>query len=505
MKKLKILYLEDSEHDVEIVKRALKKGGFEFSIKLVDSQKEYEDALGEYDPDLILADHSLFEFNSLQALKLFKACRLNIPFILVTGTVSEEFAVTILKEGADDYLLKDNLARLPKAINNALEKFHNDKLRQQYLEDIVANEALLSEAEKMAGIGSWQADMITGAIKWSDQQIRIYGYEPGEIEPSHEKFLSHIHPEDREWLINNINEAMATLDDYQCEFRIIDKSGNIKHIFSKLVIERNADREPIRLVGFNQDITERNLSKIQLNQLNENLQKQARELAISNIELERFAHVASHDLQEPLRMVNSFMDLLAKKMDGQLDEISRQYIHFAVDGTERMKSLIQALLEYSRVGTNHDEFINTDLNDVMQYATRVLEEEIKSKGAVITVEPLPVIKANKILITQLFVNLVSNAIKYQSDAIPVIKVGCSREQDKDVFYISDNGIGIEPKFFEKIFIIFQRLHNRSDYPGKGIGLSVCKKIVEIHKGKIWVQSEPGKGSTFYFSLPNYIL
>ncbi len=233
----------------------------------------------------------------------------------------------------------------------------------------------------------------------------------------------------------------------------------------------------------------------------EKLKEYAEDLKSSNTELERFAYVASHDLQEPLRMVSSFLNLLENRIEDKLDETSKQYISFAVDGSKRMKTLIQDLLMYSRIGSNIDNFTSVDLNEVMLYVTQVLEEEIQKKKAIINVKPLPVIAANNSLISQLFQNLIINALKYHDDTPPEIEIGCNETYDNSVFYVKDDGIGIDPKFFEKIFIIFQRLHNKTEYSGTGIGLAICKKIVDIHKGKIWVESFPGNGSTFYFSIP----
>jgi PAS domain S-box-containing protein len=224
-------------------------------------------------------------------------------------------------------------------------------------------------------------------------------------------------------------------------------------------------------------------------------------LTASNKELEELASIVSHDLQEPLRMVDSFLDLLEKRTKDQLDETSLQYIHFAVDGSNRMRIMIEDLLQYSRVGTTKKDFSDIDLNEVVQYVSRVLEEETKKSQAVITVNPMPVITANKTLITQLFVNLVGNALKFHGDKAPNIELGFTKDASEWTFYVKDNGIGIKPKDMDRIFIIFQRLHNKKKYPGTGIGLAICKKIVDMHKGKIWVESEPGKGSTFYFSLP----
>ena len=233
----------------------------------------------------------------------------------------------------------------------------------------------------------------------------------------------------------------------------------------------------------------------------EKLKKYSAELQISNSELERFAYVASHDLQEPLRMVTSFLNLLEKRLDGQLDGTNKQYMNFAVDGADRMKILIKDLLQYSRVGSNKENFAATDLNEVMEYVTRVLKEDIKKNQAVVTVNPMPVITANKTLINQLFINLISNALKYHDGKEPLIEVGTTEKPDYWTFYVKDNGIGIDPKYFDKIFIIFQRLHNKNEFSGTGIGLAICKKIVDVHKGKIWVESEAGKGSTFFFSIP----
>jgi PAS domain S-box-containing protein len=249
------------------------------------------------------------------------------------------------------------------------------------------------------------------------------------------------------------------------------------------------------------DITPRKQAELLLKELNETLEKRAVELQSSNTELERFAYVASHDLQEPLRMVSSFLHLLERKLEGQLDEQGRQYIGFAVDGAERMKTLIQDLLEYSRVGTSKETVTEVDCNEIMETVRSLLSLQVTELKATLIMKKLPVIRAVHPQMLQLFQNLVANALKYHSDVPPVVEIGCNAKGVLWEFYVKDNGIGIDPKFFEKIFIIFQRLHNKTDYEGTGIGLSICKKIVEKHGGTIRVDSEIGKGSTFYFTLP----
>ncbi|MEI9946508.1 MAG: PAS domain S-box protein [Chitinophagaceae bacterium] len=230
--------------------------------------------------------------------------------------------------------------------------------------------------------------------------------------------------------------------------------------------------------------------------------KQANDqLLTSNRELEQFAYVASHDLQEPLRMVSSFLQLLEKKYKGHMDEKADQYIHFAVDGAERMKTLITDLLRFSRLGTTKEADSVVDCNNIVKDIIQVYQQTIDETKAVINSCPLPVLKAQKTQIEQLFQNLISNALKYRGEAAPVITICCKDKINKWHFSISDNGIGIDKKYYDKIFIIFQRLHGKNDYSGTGIGLAICKKIVEQHGGEIWVQSEPGEGSVFNFTFP----
>jgi light-regulated signal transduction histidine kinase (bacteriophytochrome) len=233
----------------------------------------------------------------------------------------------------------------------------------------------------------------------------------------------------------------------------------------------------------------------------EDLRKLNKRLTESNKELEQFAYVASHDLQEPLRMVSSFLQLLEKKYNEQLDDSAHQYIHFAVDGSERMKTLINDLLKFSRVGTTVEENSEVDCNMLLKNVIKVYEQKINENEAKIRVRELPVIKGNRTQLEQLFQNLIGNALKYRGKDAPCIEIGANEEGAGWVFHVKDNGIGIEKKFYEKVFVIFQRLHGKNEYGGTGIGLAICKKIVERHGGKIWIESEPGSGTTFYFSFP----
>jgi|GEM_PF-742372 len=248
------------------------------------------------------------------------------------------------------------------------------------------------------------------------------------------------------------------------------------------------------------DITNKILIEQELSKANETLSLRAMELTSSNRDLEQFAYVASHDLQEPLRMVSSFLQLLEKKYNGLLDETGKQYIHFAVDGAERMKKLILDLLVYSRAGTSKEISTAINMNEIALEVISTFTFALQETGGKIVAHNLPTIIAVRTQMQQLLQNLVSNALKYRRDLPPSIEISCLEDDTHWVFRVTDNGLGIDSRFFEKIFIIFQRLHNKTQYSGTGIGLAICKKIAERHGGSIYLESEPGVGSTFIFSI-----
>ncbi len=223
-------------------------------------------------------------------------------------------------------------------------------------------------------------------------------------------------------------------------------------------------------------------------------------LEVSNAELERFAYVASHDLQEPLRMVTSYLDLLSRRYKGQLDKEADEFIWFAVDGASRMKNLINGLLEYSRVERLGGELVPTDLNDTLEAAKMALSVLIGESGAVIESDRLPQVVCDPMQLSRVFQNVIANAVKFKSDATPRVTIECSRDGAMWHFVVADNGIGFEQQFAERVFELFQRLHAHSTYPGTGLGLAVTRKIVERHGGTCWMESEPGKGTRFHFTL-----
>jgi light-regulated signal transduction histidine kinase (bacteriophytochrome) len=227
----------------------------------------------------------------------------------------------------------------------------------------------------------------------------------------------------------------------------------------------------------------------------------AEQLAHSNAELEQFAYAASHDLQEPLRMITGYTQLLAKRYKGKLDTDADEFIGYAGDAAKRMSDMIKDLLAYSRLGTQGKQFETTDCEVVFRETLAGMQVAIQESGAKVTHDPLPTVYGDGIQLGRLFQNLVGNAIKYGNGTAPEIHVACERRAKDWLFSVIDNGIGIDPQHAERIFVIFQRLHTSEQYQGTGIGLASCKKIVERHGGTIWVKSALGEGSTFYFTLP----
>jgi signal transduction histidine kinase len=356
---LRVLLIEDEPADVELALRALRQAGFAAKGDVTQTPEEFLDLVRKNSYDIILADYKLPNWNGLESVEILRREGLDIPVMMVSGALGELTAVECIKRGAADYVLKDDLARLPESVRRAMRE---KRLRDQ------------------------------------------------------------------------------------------NKQG--------------------------QD-----------------------ELARSNRDLEQFAYVASHDLQEPLRMVATYTQLLAERYKGKLDADADKYIHYAVDGALRMQVLVRDLLAFSRVGRQGTELATIDCNLVMETVLQNLEAATKDSGARVLYQQLPTVTADGSQLLQVLQNLIANAMKFHGTEPPVIHVACEKKGREWVFSVADNGIGIAPEHTDTIFVIFKRLHTRTEYPGSGIGLSICKKIVEHRGGRIWVESAPGNGCKFYFTLP----
>ncbi len=325
----------------------------------------------------------------------------------------------------------------------------------------------------------------------------ILGYTEAELLALTGRQISH--PDDLD-IINAQRPALyaGEIDAVRIEKRYLRKDRSVVWVAFTMTVERDAAGKPLYEIGVYDDVTARRDAVAALHEAHEELKR-------SNAELEQFAYVASHDLQEPLRMVASYTQLLGRRYESRFDGDAREFMAYIVDGASRMKQLIEDLLAYSRVGTKGQDFKPVALEAALRKALFNLRTAIEEAGAAVTYDALPTVAADELQMVQLLQNLIGNALKFRSASVPRVHVFVKEEQNEWELEVRDNGIGIEPQYFERIFMVFQRLHNKGEYPGTGIGLAICKKVVERHGGRIWVGSRaaqgPSQGSSFHFTLP----
>jgi PAS domain S-box-containing protein len=364
-------------------------------------------------------------------------------------------------------------------------------------------------AQRAADVGSWDWNIESNELFWSEQIEPLFGFGPGEFEGSYDAFLETVHPDDRDFVVESVDACLTDPErEYAIDHRIVWPNGDVRWVSETGDVIRNAQGEPVRMLGVVQDITLSKQAEIAL------AQKTA-ELARSNAELEQFAYIASHDLQEPLRKVRAFGDRLEAKYADELDERGRDYLDRMRNAAHRMQRLINALLSYSRVTTRARPHEPVDLNDVLRQVLSALELRIARSNGRVEVGELPTIEADGLQMEQLFQNLLANALKFHREGEPpVVNVTarCFAAQeaagDEDFpdgafcrIFVEDDGIGFEEKYIDRIFDPFQRLHGRGQYEGTGMGLAICRKIVERHGGRITAESCPGEGATFIVTLP----
>src|SRR6267142_2506720 len=355
-----------------------------------------------------------------------------------------------------------------------------------------ASEALYRQTFELATAGIAHVDLTGRFMKVNRRLCEILGYPEKELIGRSVKEVSH--PEDRD--LTDAQRARVhggELDSVRFEKRYLKNSGSIVWVDLAVAVARDAHGHPHYEVALFDDITARKAAEAGLREAHEESKR-------SNAELEQFAYVASHDLQEPLRMVSRYTQLLMRRYGDKLDGDAKEFTAFIVDGATRMKQLIEDLLAYSRVGTRDRNFKPAEAESSLRRALTNLRAAIQDSGATVTQDKLPTIPCDEVQLAQLFQNLIGNALKFRKpDAAPAVHVGAADQGAEWEFTVRDNGIGIEPQYFERIFMVFQRLHDKGEYPGTGIGLAIVKKVVERHGGRIWVQSQPG--TTFHFTMP----
>lgn len=374
-------------------------------------------------------------------------------------------------------------------------------LRVLYDEELRTQNEKFMLLRQAAQDAIYEWNVLDGKIDWGDSLYRVFGHEihSGGTIDAWEKFL---HPSDRDRVMNNLHSAILQRDrQWTDEYQFQCADGSYKFVLDRGIFLYDSKGNAIRQIGLMQDITALKQSEESLLQLNNALQERARQLLGFNKELEQFAYIVSHDLQEPLRMISSFMKLLLNSKEVTMTEKSEQYINFAIDGADRMKRLIQDLLTYSRIGTTEEDFTELSIRDIIKDSLLIYQQIIREKNIQINVDQFPPVIGIRSLIQQILDNLISNAIKYCDKPTPSIQIKYADHVDFHCITVIDNGIGIDARHFETIYIPFKRLHQRNEYSGTGIGLAICKKIVEKHEGKIWVESQTGVGSQFHFTLP----
>lgn len=399
----------------------------------------------------------------------------------------------------------DELSHMGDALKvfqgNALKLREQDKTLRQKSEELsnTNNELLVAEerfrlAAEGGSVGIWDWEDVDGEAQiWSAKYYELLGYTPDEIVASQATFLDLLHPDDVHLINDAIGAHLKSNEAYELEYRLRKKSGEYQWYLGAGQMTRNSKGKPNRMVGTLMDIHDRKTAEGALEQ-------QASDLRRSNKELEQFAYVASHDLQEPLRMVSSYVDLLRRRYRDKLDSDAMEFIDFAVEGAGRMKNLLNDLLQYSRVGRVELMLRPTDLNVVLEDVSRDLESFVKECNGTISHSELPMVMADAGMLRRLIQNLVQNGLKFSKDEHPTVSISAEIEGDWVTVSIEDNGIGIDTKFSERIFEVFQRLHTRVDFSGNGIGLAISQRIAERHGGKIWFEANEGAGTTFKFTL-----
>ncbi|MFT5467374.1 MAG: PAS domain S-box-containing protein [Verrucomicrobiales bacterium] len=407
----------------------------------------------------------------------------------------------IIESGDYDYRVvvkgKDEISELGEAFNLMAQQL---TLANRSLEEKVQNrtEQLQTTKERFelavqgSDAGIWDWDLSSDEVYFSDRFKELLGYGKDELENKFEAWESRLHPDEREDVVAAMHEHLEVRENeggdriFDREYRLQLRDGNFRWFHARGMAFRDETGKPSRMSGSITDINSRR-------QYEDKLRQSVREL-------EQFAYVASHDLREPLRMVASYVKLLERRYSDKLDESAHDFIRFAVDGANRMQRLIEDLLTYSQVGSKPQELEPLHAEETLTDAIQNLQEAIKETDAKITYDPLPLISGDQTQLTQLFQNLIANAIKFRGDKQPEIHISVKPDHGQWQFSIKDNGIGIKKDYQDRIFKIFQRLHSREDYDGTGIGLAVVNKIIERHHGRIWVESAEGEGSTFYFTL-----
>jgi PAS domain S-box-containing protein len=450
-----------------------------------------------------LADMGGFSVSELKGKPIFDFMKEESKSMLIKKLVNltpgtkRSYELKLLKKGGGDIIASVNAIAIRSNDGKYMGSIGmitdiTDRINIE--RDLKKTKKRLENALENGRIGTWEWNIKTGELLLDKRTEEMFGLKTGTFEGNASGFESFVHEEDHQHVREIIEKSLTSVQPFEIIFRTRPRYGKSNYISAKALVIRDKKRRPVSMSGVCFDVTDmKEGAEKALIKLNEDLLR-------SNSDLQQFAYVASHDLQEPLRMISSFTQLLQHRYQNRLDEDANEYIHYAVEGSKRMYALLNGLLAYSRVHTRGMEFGEVNMNDVVARVKDNLRLVIGETLAVIEYNKLPVISADDNQMIQLMQNLIENGIKFSKD-IPRITISAVQKGEYEVFSVADEGIGIEPQYFERIFKIFQKLHRSDEYGGTGIGLAICKRIAERHGGRIWVSSNPGEGSTFSFSIP----
>jgi PAS domain S-box-containing protein len=497
---LRVLLVEDSATQAHVRRSQLVRHGFE--VEVLTRLSEVLKRLPQGGIDVVLLDLTLPDSTGIETFFAVHSVAEDLPVVILSADDDEDIALQAMKGGAQDYLIKGRAT--PDAIARCL---YYAVERNQIEAELRHNEKMTRLILENSYDAFWAIDNAGEIIGWNKQAENTFGYSREEVIG---KTIAEtlVLPRFLENHLSVMDEMLATGTS-----RILNRRADI------LLRKKDGSEVPVELVifpvqvgeirtfcAFAHDISERQEIQERTKRLNEELENRVHErtqaLINSNAQLQQFAKIASHDLQEPLRSIEGYANLLAKRYKGKLDSDADDFINFILDGISRMLDLIQAVLVHSGIGTSDVKVTApVDMRKVLKEVLDNLEAAIAESHTKVEFGEMPTIMANRTEMVQLFQNLIGNGIKYRGEQAPVIRVTCEENVHEMVFSVEDNGIGIDPKYSGKIFDMFARLHGKTQYQGTGIGLAICKKIVETHGGRIWLQSEPGKGSIFIFTLP----
>lgn len=490
---MNILLVEDNPTQSKLTSTILQRRGFD--VEAASTLEKALKRLAKPDFDAILLDLSLPDSDGIDTFQRVHAIT-DIPVVVLSAQDDKDLALQAVRQGAQDYLIKGMLSTdsLIRCLQYSVERNRvENELRQgqERLRVIMDNsyDAFIS-MDSDWNITAWnvQAQETFG---WTEKEA--LGQSLHLIFPKHLKKQS-LRSIEQQFLSNNGRKAKTSR-----ELLAIHKNGHDFPI--EIGVFRIDDPQKPSYCAFLRDITQRIEYQEELERL---VQERTKSLTHKNEELRQFAKIASHDLQEPLKAVQGFVQLLQESANGNFDKDQKEFLGYIHDGTMRMQQLIKSVLIHSQIGNNNSSNYNTDCNVVVEEVMADLAPSIQETGSQFEVDWLPDVNVEHSQMLQLFENLTSNAIKYRSAISPLIHFSAEESGDMWLFSVRDNGIGIDPEYGEKIFDMFSRLHGKTKYPGTGMGLAICKRIVTSHGGNIWVESKPGEGSIFLFTLPAVI-